>query len=159
VITDAFERAGLRVPLLSEMSYQELSSFFTVIGGSFRNPLDSGHTIGMGQSSGNLERLLSILDRDPHIDAVVMDTGAGLVAGQWQAHPQVLTALLDTLSDFATRSAKPFAVVLQPFALEAALLAVREQFHARGIATFATHERAARALRLVTDYWRFHANP
>jgi acyl-CoA synthetase (NDP forming) len=158
VITDAFEKAGLRVPLLSEASYQELASFFTVIGGSFRNPLDSGHTIGMGQSSGNLERLLAILDRDPHIDAIVMDTGAGLVAGQWQAHPQVLTALLDTLSNFASRSAKPFAVVLQPFALEAPLLAVREQFHARGIATFATHERAARALRLVTDYWRFHAS-
>ena len=45
-----------------------------------------------------------------------------------------------------------------PFALEAPLLAVREQFHARGIATFATHERAARALRLVTDYWRFHTS-
>jgi acyl-CoA synthetase (NDP forming) len=158
VITDAFEKAGLGVPLLSEASYQELSSFFTVIGGSFRNPLDSGYTIGMGQSSGNLERLLAILDRDPHIDAIIMDTGAGLVAGQWQARPQVLTALLDTLSGFAARSAKPFAVVLQPFALEAPLLTVREQFHTRGLATFATHERAARALRLATDYWRFHAN-
>src|SRR5215510_40450 len=158
VITDAFEKAGLKVPVLSEVSYQELSSFFTVIGGSFRNPLDSGYIIGMGQSGENLQRLLSILDRDPHIDTIVMDTGAGLVAGQWQAHPPALTTLLDTLSGFATRSAKPFAVVLQPFALEAPLLTVREQFHARGIATFATHERAARALRLVTDYWRFHAS-
>ena len=158
VITDAFEKAGLRVPLLSDASYQELSAFFTVIGGSFRNPLDSGHTIGIGQTSPNLERLLSILDRDPQIDAIIMDTGAGLVAGQWQAHPQTLATLLDTLSSFAVRSAKPFFVILQPFALEAALLEVREQFHARGIATFATHERAARALRLVTEYWRFHAN-
>jgi acyl-CoA synthetase (NDP forming) len=155
VITDAFEKAGLKVPVLSDASYQELATFFTVIGGSFRNPLDSGHTIGMGQTSSNLERLLSILDRDPHIDAIVMDSGAGLVAGHWQAHPHVLTALLDTLSNFATKSQKPFAVVLQPFALEAALLTVREQFHARGIATFPTHERAARALRAATDYWRF----
>lgn len=157
VITDAFEHAGLTVPLLSDASYQELSSFFTVIGGSFRNPLDSGHTIGMGQTSDNLERLLSILDRDPNIDAVVMDTGAGLVAGQWQAHPKTLEGLLDTLTNFASRSAKPFLVVLQPFALEAALLQVREQFLARGIATFATYQRAARALRLATDYWRVHA--
>jgi acyl-CoA synthetase (NDP forming) len=157
VITDAFAHAGLTVPLLGEASYQELSSFFTVIGGSFRNPLDSGHTIGMGQTSDNLERLLSILDRDPNIDAVVMDTGAGLVAGQWQAHPKTLEGLLDTLTNFASRSAKPFFVVLQPFALEAALLQVREQFHARGIATFATHQRAARALRLATEYWHFRA--
>jgi acyl-CoA synthetase (NDP forming) len=157
VITDAFEKAGLKVPLLSEASYQELSSFFTVIGGSFRNPLDSGHTIGMGQTTHNLERLLAILDRDPNIDVIVMDTGAGLVAGQWQAHPRTLTTLLDTLSSFSTRSAKPFFVVLQPFAHEAALLDVREQFHKRDIATFATHDRAARALRLASDYWRFQA--
>jgi acetate---CoA ligase (ADP-forming) len=158
VITDAFEHAGLSVPLLSEASYQELSSFFTVIGGSFRNPLDSGHTIGMGQTSDNLERLLSLLERDPNIDAIVMDSGAGLVAGQWQAHPKTLEGLLDTLTNFAARSAKPFLVVLQPFDREAALLQVREQFHARGLATFATHQRAARALRLATDYWRFHAD-
>jgi acyl-CoA synthetase (NDP forming) len=156
VITDAFARAGLQVPLLTEASYQELASFFNVIGGSFRNPLDSAGTVGMGQSSQNLGRLLSILDRDAHIDAIAMDTGAGLVAGQWQAHPETLTKLLDMLSQFAEQSVKPFVVILQPFSREAELLAVREQFHARGIATFATHDRAARALRLVTDYHRFH---
>jgi len=158
VMTDAFEQSGLRVPELSDSSYQELASFFTVIGGSFRNPLDSGYTIGMGQMTKNLERLLSILDRDPHIDAIVMDTGAGLVAGQWQAHPRTLTTLLDTLSEFAARSAKPFLVILQPFAFEAALVAVREQFHARGLATFASYHRAARALRLATEYWRAQRN-
>lgn len=157
-ITDAFEHAGLIVPELSEASYQELSSFFTVIGGSFRNPLDSGYTIGMGQSVDNLERLFAILDRDPNIDVIVMDTGAGLVAGQWQAHPRTLTTLLDALERFAKHCAKPFFVVLQPFAYEAALVEVRNQFHARGIAAFATHQRAARAFRLATEYWQFHAN-
>ena len=156
-LTDACAAAGLRVPPLSAASYEELSSFFNVIGGSFQNPLDSGHTIGMGQRTDTLERLLSILDRDPHIDAIVMDTGAGLVAGQWEARPQTLTALLDTLSRFAAHSAKPFLVVLQPFAHEASLLQARARFHQRGIATVATHERAAAALRLVTDYHRAHA--
>lgn len=156
-MTDAFAAAGLPVPPLSEASYEELSSFFNVIGGSFRNPLDSGHTIGMGQMTDTLDRLLSILDRDPHIDAIVMDTGAGLVAGQWEARPQTLTTLLDTLSRFAARSAKPFFVVLQPFAHEASLLHARAQFHQRGIATVATHERAAAALLRVTDYHRTHS--
>jgi len=157
IMTDAFEHAGLRVPLLSDTSYEELSSFFSMIGGSFRNPLDSGHTIGMGQMTDTLDRLLSILDRDPNIDAIVMDTGAGLVAGQWQARPEILTSLLDTLNDFAARSAKPFFVVLQPFAHEAELLEARSQFHERGIATVATHERAARALRLTVNYHRAQA--
>ena len=134
-----------------------MASFFTVIGGSFRNPLDSGYTIGMGQSTDNLARLLSILERDPKIDAIVMDTGAGLVAGQWQARPQRLDSLLDTLSAFAARSAKPFLTVLQPFNREAELLSVRDKFHAAGLPTFATHARAARALALVTGYRRFHA--
>lgn len=156
-LTDACAAAGLRVPPLSAASYEELSSFFNVIGGSFQNPLDSGHTIGMGQRTDTLDRLLSILDRDPHIDAIVMDTGAGLVAGQWEARPQTLTTLLDTLSRFAAHSAKPFLVVLQPFAHEASLLHARAQFHRRGIATVATHERAAAALRLVTDYHRAHS--
>lgn len=157
IITDAFANAGLRVPLLSDESYQELASFFTVIGGSFRNPFDSGYTIGMGQSTENLERLLSIVDRDPHIDTIVMDTGAGLVSGQWHAKPQTLDSLLDTLSGFAIRSSKPFLAILQAFSREAELLSVRDKFHQRGIPTFATHERAARALRLATDYYRFHA--
>ena len=156
-LTDACAAAGLRVPPLSAASYEELSSFFNVIGGSFQNPLDSGHTIGMGQRTDTLDRLLSILDRDPHIDAIVMDTGAGLVAGQWEARPQTLTTLLDTLSRFAAHSAKPFLVVLQPFAHEASLLHARARFHQRGIATVATHERAAAALRLVTDYHRAHS--
>ena len=157
VITDAFEQAGLRIPELSNASYQELASFFTVIGGSFQNPLDSGYTIGMGQSTDNLERLLSILDRDDNIDAIVMDTGAGLVAGQWHARPQILDSLLDSLSAFATRSAKPFLAILQPFDREAELLTVRAKFRARGIPTFPTHDRAARALHLVTTYYRSHA--
>ena len=158
VITDAFEQAGLRIPELSSASYQELAAFFTVIGGSFQNPLDSGYTIGMGQSTDNLERLLSILDRDHNIDAIVMDTGAGLVAGQWHARPQVLENLLDSLSAFAARSAKPFLTILQPFDREAELLSVREKFRARGIPTFPTHDRAARAMHLVTTYHRFHAS-
>ena len=156
VITDAFEQAGLRIPELSDASYRELASFFTVIGGSFQNPLDSGYTIGMGQSTDNLERLLSILDRDDNIDAIVMDTGAGLVAGQWHARPQILESLLDSLSGFATRSSKPFLAILQAFSREGELLSVRDKFHERGIPTFATHERAARALSLVTAYHRFH---
>ena len=90
--------------------------------------------------------------------AIVMDTGAGLVAGQWHARPQVLENLLDSLSAFAARSAKPFLTILQPFDREAELLSVREKFRARGIPTFPTHDRAARAMHLVTRYHRFHAS-
>jgi acyl-CoA synthetase (NDP forming) len=48
VITDTFASAGLEVPALSQASYEELKGFFNIIGGSYRNPLDAGGTIGMG---------------------------------------------------------------------------------------------------------------
>ena len=64
VITDTFATAGLEIPTLSAASYEELKSFFNIIGGSYRNPLDAGGTIGGGVHTGNLDRILRILDRD-----------------------------------------------------------------------------------------------
>ncbi|HXN43172.1 MAG TPA: acetate--CoA ligase family protein, partial [Xanthobacteraceae bacterium] len=72
VITDTFASAGLEVPALSQASYAELRGFFNIIGGSYRNPLDAGGTIGMGHDQGNLDRILDILERDPVIEAIVL---------------------------------------------------------------------------------------
>src|SRR5208282_3593862 len=80
VITDTFAGAGLEIPALSPASYQELKSFFNIIGGSYRNPLDAGGTIGGGINLGNLDRILSILDRDPVIDSIVLEIGTGFRA-------------------------------------------------------------------------------
>ena len=37
---DAFAKQGFTIGPLSESSYEELSGFFTIIGASYRNPLD-----------------------------------------------------------------------------------------------------------------------
>ena len=57
-ITDTFASAQLEVPTLSDSSYDELKAFFNVIGGSYRNPLDAGGTIGGGVHQGNLDKIL-----------------------------------------------------------------------------------------------------
>ena len=106
VITDTFASAGLEVPALSPASYAELKSFFNIIGGSYRNPLDAGGTIGMGHDQGNLDRILDILERDPAIDAIVLEIGTGLRAARWPAHEEELTGLLDKLAEFNLRSHK-----------------------------------------------------
>src|SRR5208337_4790305 len=80
VLTDTFAAAGLEVPALSPASYEELKGFFNIIGGSYRNPLDAGGTIGMGHNQVNLDRILEILERDSVIDAVVLEVGTGLRA-------------------------------------------------------------------------------
>ena len=118
VITDTFAAAGLEVPALSEASYAELKGFFNIIGGSYRNPLDAGGTIGMGHDQGNLDRILDILERDAAIDAIVLEIGTGLRAARWPTHEEELTGLLDKLAEFNRRSHKAFAVILHPAHVE-----------------------------------------
>ena len=154
VITDTFAAAGLEVPALSEASYAELKSFFNIIGGSYRNPLDAGGTIGMGHDQGNLDRILDILERDPAIDAIVLEIGTGLRAARWPTHEEELTGLLDKLAEFNLRSHKGFAVILHPAHVEAIVARAKELARARGLVVFDSFERAAAAFGVAAQYWQ-----
>jgi len=153
VITDTFATAGLEIPALSDSSYDELKTFFNIIGGSYRNPLDAGGTIGAGHHQGNLDRILEILERDPVIDAIVLEVGTGLRAARWATHEDEITGLLDKLADFAGRSTKPFAIVMHPAHVEAIVARGKELARARGLVVFDSFERAAAAFRTASDYW------
>jgi acyl-CoA synthetase (NDP forming) len=157
VITDAFVNAGLDVPRLSDASYEELKSFFNIVGGSYQNPLDMGGTIGFGGSAGTLARLFGILDKDPNVDGVGMEMASGFLARMWQANPASLDGLLDTLAAHRDASPKPFVAVLQPQHVEDVVHAARKRVQERGIAVFASFERAARALSRAIEYHRFRA--
>jgi acyl-CoA synthetase (NDP forming) len=153
VITDTFASAGLEIPALSQSSYDELRTFFNIIGGSYRNPLDAGGTIGAAVQQGNLDRILDIMERDPVIDAVVLEIGTGFRASRWITHPEEITGLLDKLAEFSGRSSKPFAIVMHPAHLEAAVAHGKELARQRGLVAFDSFERAAGAFRVVSDYW------
>ena len=151
VITDTFAGAGLEIPALSESSYEELKSFFNIIGGSFRNPLDAGGTIGGGVHHSNLERILKILDRDRVIDAIALEIGTGFRAARWATHEDELTALLDRVAEFARASQKPFAVIMHPAHVEAIVARAKELARERGLVVFDTFERAAAAFRAAAE--------
>lgn len=153
VITDTFASAGLEIPALSATSYEELQSFFNIIGGSFRNPLDAGGTIGGGVNTGNLERILQILDRDAVIDAIVLEIGTGLRAQRWASHEDELTGLLDKIGAFGQASAKPFVVILHPAHVETVVARAKQLARERGLVVFESFERAAAAIRVSHDYW------
>ncbi|HXK33064.1 MAG TPA: CoA-binding protein [Dehalococcoidia bacterium] len=157
VITDAFVSAGLEVPRLSDSSYEELRSFFNIVGGSYQNPLDMGGTIGFGGSRDTLQRLFGILDRDPNVDAIAMEMASGFLARMWQANPQSLDGLLDTLAAHKEASPKPFVVVLQPQHVEEVVRQARLRVQERGIAVFPSFERAASALARAIAHHRFRA--
>jgi acyl-CoA synthetase (NDP forming) len=157
VITDSFVEAGLDVPRLSDASYEELRGFFNIIGGSYQNPLDMGGTVGYGQAGDNMRKLFGILDKDPHVDAIAMEMASGFLARMWAANPASLDGLLDTLAEHKERSNKPFVAVLQPQHVEEVVHQARLKVQERGIAAFASFERAARALKRAIDYHRFKA--
>jgi acyl-CoA synthetase (NDP forming) len=158
VITDTFASAGLEIPTLSDSSYAELQSFFNIIGGSYRNPLDAGGTIGGGTvHTGNLQRILDILDRDPVIDTIVLEIGTGFAAQRWATHEDELTSLLDKLAEFNRRIAKPFVVIMHQAHVPAIVARARELARARGLVVFENFERAAAALRVSHDYWSIRA--
>jgi acetate---CoA ligase (ADP-forming) len=158
VITDTFAAAGLEVPALSEASYAELKGFFNIIGGSYRNPLDAGGTIGMGHDQGNLDRILDILERDAAIDAIVLEIGTGLRAARWPAHEDELTGLLDKIAEFNLRSRKPFAAILHPAHVEVIVARAKELARSRGLVVFDSFERAAAAFAVAAEYWQGRGN-
>lgn len=154
VITDAFVRAGLDVPVLTAKSYEQLAAFFNVIGGSYRNPLDMGGTIGFGGQPQYLERLLLILDEDEHVDAIAMELASGFMARRWQADPASLDSMLDLLVAHQERSAKPFLTILHPGHIEDVTSQARTRVSERGLAVFHSFERAAVALSRAIGDWR-----
>ena len=158
VITDTFASAGLEIPALSQGSYDELQSFFNTIGGSYRNPLDAGGTIGVGVATSNLSRVLKILDRDPVIDAIVLEIGTGFRAQRWTSHEEELVNLLDKVAEFNNASVKPFVVILHPAHAEVAVARAKQLAREHGLVVFESFERAAAAIRVSHDYWSAHTN-
>jgi len=150
VIADAFARAGFKVPALSSSSYEELVTFFDVIGGSYKNPFDISWQLSLDRVS----RILNILDRDPNIDCVGVEVGAPFLSRRWEEDPGFLDRLLDILVEFKERSPKPLLVILTPAHLEAVAMEAREKINARNIPNFPTFERAAAALKRVLDFYQ-----
>ncbi|HUY26825.1 MAG TPA: acetate--CoA ligase family protein [Candidatus Binataceae bacterium] len=157
VITDTFAAGGLEIPALSQASYDELATFFNVIGGSYRNPLDAGGTIGSGVHPGGLDRILAILERDPAIDSIVLEVGTGFRAARWATHEDEIIALLDKLAEFGAQSSKPFALILHPAHVEATVARAKELARARGLIVFDSFERAAAAFATAAAYWERRA--
>src|SRR5208283_4993127 len=107
--------------------------------------------IRAGHDQDNLDRILEILERDPVIDAIVLEVGTGPRAARWATHEDEITGLLDKLAEFAGRSTKPFAVVMHPAHLEAIVAKGKELARARGLGVCESFERAAAACRTAAD--------
>ena len=149
VIADAFTRAGLTAPLLTRSSYEEFASFFNTIGGTYLNPLDtSWHAPSIRDSI----RILDVVGRDENVDSVVAELSLPFLSQIWDYHPSYLDDLVAALADYKARCHKAFLVVVSAGQLEEQAIAVRNKLTERGIPSFPSFDRAARALARVAGY-------
>ena len=149
-ITDAFVQEGLTVPLLCQRSYQEFACFFNVIGGSYLNPLDVSWN---SRSIDDIMKILNILSSDDNIDTLVLELWVDSLARIAETD-STLDNLLWALYDLKTRSNKCLLIVLTAWQLEAEALNMRQKLYEVGLPGFPTFERAAKALKRVTEYYR-----
>ena len=154
-ITDAFAKAGLSVPRLSQASYAELAEFFNIVGGSYQNPLDMAGTI-QGKPE-ILDRILRIVDADPNIDGMAMELSVMFAARNWKRTPEALDQMLDALRAHMDRSEKPFACIMHPAHEEAYVAEIKQKFNEKGIPLFSNFERAAAAFARVLEHYRRRA--
>jgi acyl-CoA synthetase (NDP forming) len=144
-IADVFSEAGLRLPSLSQESYDELSTFYNIIGGGYRNPIDTGN-----QNRMQTRRILEIVGRDANIDNIVL-----LYMARWAAFEE-LKGNIDPLVEVHEKTGKPAMAIVSystPNEMERAA-EVTKRFQEKDIPTFPTIERGAKALKNALDYHR-----
>ena len=150
VLTDAFVMAGFRVPPLTERSYRQLESFYNVIGGYFRNPLDIG---GTTRDLANLERIFQILDEDENIDALVLDYRGGPF-GQAPGASRS-DRMAEFILEFQARSSKPVVLVQGAGTTEQVQVETRQYLLEKGLAIWPTFQRGAKAFHHLMSYHEF----
>ena len=149
-IADVFAEAGLKIPLLTRESYDELSTFFTLIGGAYRNPIDTGNP-----NRREMRRILEILGRDANVDNLVLSVNAHSgISEQLETH-------ISSLVDIRKRTAKPVMAILSYSFLPAEVKRAGDiirKLQKGGIPAFITLERGARALKNALDYYNSKNN-
>ena len=156
-ITDAFNEAGLEVPRLTPESYNELASFFNLVGGGYGNPIDTGNS-----NRSELARIMDIIERDANIDTLVLLMGVGMGGGPQDPNvdgspPQDrVPGGVDSVLALRKKTSKPvMAAVYSAFSSGAVQEARRviKKLQDGGVPAFVTVERAATALKHALDYY------
>lgn len=145
-IADVFAEVGLEVPRLSKVSYDELATFYNLIGGGYPNPIDTGN-----QNRAEMKHILEILERDANTDNIVLLTMTRF------GIPERMQTEVDLMAEIKARSPKTLTVII-PYSTPEEMRRAREltqKFQGRGVPAFPSIERGARALKNALDYYAF----
>jgi len=145
-IADVFAEAGLRVPRLSKASCDELSTFYSLIGGGYPNPIDTGN-----QNAAQMKRILEIMERDTNTDNII------LLGTTRFGTPEQLQIQVDLMAEIKERSPKAVVAIVSystPDEMRQARDLTR-RFEEKEIPCFPSIERGACALKNALDYYSF----
>lgn len=148
-VADAFAEAGLKLPPLSRESYDEFATFWTLIGGGYRNPVDTYNT-----NRREMKRILDILGRDANTDTIVALFAARHAGPGGQAP---VDAQLKPFADINETTHKPVMAIITGSSsaeTQAAALDLMAKLQAMGIPAFPGMERGAQALKNTVEYYR-----
>jgi acyl-CoA synthetase (NDP forming) len=148
-IADVLAEAGLKVPELTQKSYDELSTFFSLVGGGYPNPIDTD----IGPNRQHLERVLRILADDPNIDNLILMTRVG----RFLYSPKLQELDIEITLKIKNNTTKPVLAVL-PFVTPEEMkesLEIIPRFQDGGVPVFPSMNRAAVALKNTLNYHRF----
>jgi acyl-CoA synthetase (NDP forming) len=149
-MTDLAEKEGLTVPQLTDDTIAKLGEFIPPQGSSTKNPLDIMPYL---QDETNYLRVLTLLDADPAIDALIFD-----LHPEWILEDFGNEALdLFLASVFGSRKVfrKPMFFVLaagRDAAQVQVVSDVTRRFHEAGMATFPNFKVAARIIKRLNTY-------
>ena len=145
--TDIFAEAGLNVPVLTDESYAELETFFSTVGGSYRNPIDSA-----GPTRRDMNRVMDVVANDANIDNIfyMVSTrpGSSFMPGQ-------IPNTLEMLDKIKKSTKKPLITAVFLFTPDSQreIREVMFQLQDHGIPAFPSIQRAATALKNALDYY------
>ncbi len=150
-MSDAFAKARLRVPMLTQDSFDRLGEFFRMIGASYLNPVDMG-----GMNRPMMESIMDILSADANIDVVVMQMSPRELLRNTERGEAHIAALKSA----GEKTGKPVAAILfspDPYGDGEALKEIDLRLQDAGIPSYPTYERTAFSIKKVVDYYRFHS--
>ena len=143
-VADVFAEAGLRLPALTQESYDEFATFFSLIGGSYGNPIDTGNP-----NRQQMKHILEILESDANVDNLV------LVLNYSYSSPEQLDSEINVAADIRKRNSKSILGIV-PFSTPREMseaMGLTQRLQHVGIPAFPSMERGAFALRKVMDYY------
>lgn len=149
-VADAFAEAGLKLPSLTQGSYDELSTFFSLIGGGYRNPIDTGNT-----NRAHMRRIMEILEKDANVDNLVLIISTRFITMGYDTTEHVDSSI-EMMDEIKKKTSKPVMAIVS-YSTDEGMRRARDiikKFQQRNIPAFPTMKRGARALRNALDYYR-----